>query len=796
MKTSVGQQLLCFHCGDIVLSEIKQGDKSFCCEGCLTVHNILSESGMGHYYEMGRGSGNKVLHKDAEEFAFLDNPEIAGLLIDFKNEDLVRLNLQLPAIHCSSCIWLLEHLNLLHPGILFGRVDFLKKELTVRVDPNKISVRQLVELLRDIGYKPDISLKQEQKEKQDKSERDLLLKLAVAGFCFGNIMLFSFPEYFGLKLREDEVFARFFSYINLVLALPVLFYSAYDYFDSAIKSLRKKVLHINVPLALGMLALFLRSAYEIIWQVGPGYLDSFAGLLFFLLSGKWFQQYTWSHLNFERDYKSYFPLAVTVKEGERWVSRLLSEIQKGDRLRIRNGELIPADSIVLKGDALIDYSFVTGESIPVSKVLGEIVYGGGRQSGAAIEIEIVKEVAQSQLTRIWNGQESTQKESSLESFSSKVSRYFTIALLAIACSTFLIWSFSSWSIAFFSFTSVLIVACPCALALSSPLALGNTLRLLGRKGLYLKNAAVVEQMAQINHIVFDKTGTLTEPELLKVKWLGGPLSESESAAIKELTSHSNHPYSRAVYQSLQAENGQLLTQVKEIPGSGLSGMHTEFGQVKIGNAAFNGISGKMNGPAVYVTFNGIERGKFLFENAYRSKVANLLNELGKTFKISILSGDHASEELHLKEMFSGFDQLKFSQTPEQKQKFIQELEASGDRVMMVGDGLNDAGALRMSNTGIAISGQGGQFTPAASGILMAAELENFPSMMKLAKRTLGAIHFSFAISILYNIVGLWFAVQGQLSPVLAAVLMPLSSISVVLINTFITNYYAYKLKLK
>lgn len=796
MKTSVGQQLLCFHCGDIVLSEIKQGEKSFCCEGCLTVHNFLSESGMGHYYEMGRGSGNKVIQKDNEEFAFLDNPQIADLLIDFKNDELLRLNLQLPSIHCSSCIWLLEHLNLLHPGILFGRVDFLKKELTVRINPAKISVRQLVELLRDIGYKPDISLKQEQKEKQDKSERDLLLKLAVAGFCFGNIMLFSFPEYFGLQLREDTVFAKFFSYINLVLALPVLLYSASDYFDSAIKSLRKKVLHINVPLALGMLALFLRSVYEILWQVGPGYLDSFAGLLFFLLSGKWFQQYTWSHLNFERDYKSYFPLAVTVWEGERWVSILLSEVRKGDRLRIRNGELIPADSIVLKGDALIDYSFVTGESIPVSKVLGEIVYGGGRQSGGAIEIEILKEVAQSQLTRIWNGQDNEKRESTLESFSSKVSRYFTIALLFIALSTFAVWSFSSWSLAFFAFTSVLIVACPCALALSSPLALGNTLRLLGRKGLYLKNAGVVEQMAQIDHIVFDKTGTLTEPELLKVRWSGNSLNGQENSVIKELTSHSTHPYSRAINGSIPGTSGNTLINIEEIPGSGIRGIHPDLGMVIMGNAAFNGIKTTSEGPIVYLTIAGEHKGQFHFENAYRSKVSNLLNELGASYKVSILSGDQATEEAHLKRMYGGFKFLKFNQTPEEKQKFIQNLEASGDRVMMVGDGLNDAGALRMSDTGIAISGHGGQFTPAASGILMATDLEKLPSMIKLAKKTLGAIHFSFAISILYNIVGLWFAVQGQLSPVLAAILMPLSSISVVLINTFLTNYHAYKLKLK
>ena len=796
MIDSVKQKEICFHCGDIVIRAVNRGDKTFCCDGCSTVHKILVENGMDDYYRMTQNPGIKVTSSDSEQFAYLDAPEISNLLIDFKNENLVKLSLKIPAIHCSSCIWLLENLHLLHPGILNSRVDFLKKEFTANIDPEKITIRKLAELLRDIGYKPEISLQDEQKSKSNRTDRDLLLKLAVAGFCFGNIMLLSFPEYFGMSLKEDASFYRFFSYINLLLGVPVLLYSASDYFTSAYKALRKKIIHINVPLALGMVALFARSVYEILWEAGPGYMDSFSGLLFFLLAGKWFQNYTYEHLNFERDYKSYFPLAVTIFKDDQWTSTLLSNIHKGDRLKIRNGELIPADAIVFNGDAYIDYSFVTGESVPVHKVLGEIVYGGGRQLGGAIEVEILKEVSQSQLTKIWNSQGDNLNQSRLTSFSELISKYFTIALIAIAFITLIVWSFIDLSIGFFAFTSVLIVACPCALALSSPLALGNTLRLLGSRGFYLKNAQVVEQLARVNHIVFDKTGTLTTPQEFEVQYVGDFANDIFFSAVKSLVDQSQHPYSRAISGKLQNYKLIKVDQFAEISGSGIQGTIESVGFLKLGSASFCGALNTTDYAGVYVSVNGIVMGHFSIKNHYRSFITKLLKRLGVRYKISVLSGDTAREKHGLMQVWNGFQQVFFGQTPEDKKNRISELSQKGDVVMMVGDGLNDAGALMSSDVGVVIAENASQFTPAAKGIIMSEKLPELNRMLRLCVKTLQTIRISFGISLMYNLVGLYFAVQGQLSPVIAAILMPLSSITVVLFNTFYTNYMAHKLKLR
>jgi Cu+-exporting ATPase len=791
MNPATLKDTLCYHCGDKASKSYALGEKLFCCQGCKTVHQILAGNGLDGYYKLQDRPGVKIsFAPDTEEFAYLDNPEIAVLLLDYDDGEMVKLSLQIPSIHCSSCIWLLEHLQKLHPGIHWGRVDFLKKEFTASIDSKKLSVRQLAELLNSIGYKPLITLENQQQKKTQHSNKELILKLGVAGFCFGNIMLFSFSEYFGLSSLQYPQFERFFSYLNFILAIPVLFYSGQHYLTSAWKSITRGILHINVPLALGMVAFFGRSAYEILSKTGPGYMDSLSGLIFFLLIGKWFQDYTYEHLSFERDYKSYFPLAVTVKDNGQWVSRLLSKITKGNRLRIKNGELLAADGILLSGDGQIDYSFVTGESVPVHRIVGEMVYGGGRQVGGTIEVEITKDVSQSQLSKIWNANYSDKDAPSrLVSFSSKVSHYFTIVLLLVAFASLIYWSFTDVSKGFFAFTSVLIIACPCALALSSPLALGNTLRILGRKGLYLKNVNVVEELAHTDHIVFDKTGTLTKTNDFSIKFEGEDLSNAQLAAVKGLASHSNHPFSRAIYQSLTNVDVAGLSKVHEIPGNGLLGFHESFGEIRMGSAEFTESNSIAIGSGVYLKIGSFRPGYFSINAEYRPFVKKLLNRLSKKFKLSVLSGDSYRESSKLKNLFGRFENAFFEQSPEDKLSKIEAMRKD-QMVMMVGDGLNDAGALLSSDVGLVVVEDTAQFTPAAKGIITAKDLTHLPDLLLLTRKTVNIIKGSFCISTIYNIVGLWFAVQGLLSPLFAAILMPLSSITIILFNTVATNVAA------
>jgi len=427
----------CYHCGeDCIDKTLYFDDRAFCCQGCQTVYEILNGSDLCQYYDLEKNPGIQLKTPARQEkYAYLDNEDIISKLYDFQDGTLRKVTFYVPTIHCSSCIWLLENLYKLREGILHSSVNFLKKQVSITFEENKVKLRQVVELLAAVGYAPEISLAQNKKGTK-KKDHSLAIKIGLAGFCFGNTMLLSLPEYLDTDFSLAEDFRAFFGYINLILALPVFLYAASDYFVSAWKGIRHRFINIDVPIALGILALFGRSAYEIISTTGPGYMDSLTGLVFFLLIGKWYQSKTYQALSYDRDYASYFPIAVTKVKGDEEQSLPLKDLQVGDRIIIRNQELIPADAILIKGEANIDYSFVTGESVPVSKNSGEQLYAGGRQVGSTLTVEVQKPVANSYLTELWNQEVfDKQRQSRLNSLVDVVSKYFTIAVILISLGT-------------------------------------------------------------------------------------------------------------------------------------------------------------------------------------------------------------------------------------------------------------------------------------------------------------------------------------------------------------------------
>ncbi|MCG8475179.1 MAG: heavy metal translocating P-type ATPase metal-binding domain-containing protein, partial [Cytophagales bacterium] len=623
----------CYHCGSSCDEDHVLFDgKDFCCTGCRTVYEILNESGLDNYYQLEQTPGSTAKKLIEETFAFLDSDKIQQKLVDFQSESLVKVTLYLPAIHCSSCIWLLENLYRLQPGVIQSRVNFIKKKATIEFDPSVISLRQVAELLERIGYPPFISLEEGEKKTTKKGNRGLLLRIGVAGFCFGNIMLGSFPEYFGFEGLTDDFYRHFFSWANVLLSLPVVFYCSTDYFKSAYQGLRERYINIDVPIVLGIVTLFVRSIIEVVFNYGPGYFDSLAGLLFFLLIGKWFQSISYENLSFERDYKSYFPLAVSrTRQGEKDIVPV-SELQVGDVIVIRNQEVIPADAELLSKSACINYSFVTGEAEPIEKTKGSYIYAGGRQEGSSIELLVKKSVSQSYLTQLWN-QESFQKEesSSREHLINTISRYFTLAVLLIASFTALYWGLVDPDKVMNAFTAVLIVACPCALALASPFALGNAQKIFGRNKLYLKNALVAEKMAKIDQVVFDKTGTLTYTDSAEISVHGDELSEKNKQALLSLVQHSTHPLSRRLYGFLGRKEEVLqVNDFEEIEGKGLKG--TVGGvQCRLGNRSFvlnEQTKESINQTEVYWSC-GAENGSFRFSNKYRKGLSGLFRKLAR-----------------------------------------------------------------------------------------------------------------------------------------------------------------------
>jgi len=786
----------CFHCGDLSdSSTIFFDDKSFCCQGCKTVYEIFSENDLTCYYDLQSAPGTTP--KDIQgKYDFLSQQNIIDKLVEFDDGKSQIATLYIPQIHCSSCIWILENLNKLNSHISSSQVDFGKKTVRLQFNSQNYSLKEAVILLSSIGYEPYISLEDFSTGKSQVN-RSLIYKLGIAGFAFGNVMFLSFPEYFEVKEFWLDQYKPFFRWLMFAFSLPVVFYSSQDYYISAYKGLRAKVLNIDVPIALGIIVLFLRSTWDIVFDLGSGFFDSLTGLLFFLLLGKFFQQKTYSFLSFERDYKSYFPIAITKisKNGEEHPIQVY-DIKKGDRLLIRNEELIPVDGVLIKGKAKIDYSFVTGESDPVSKVSGDKLFAGGKQASGSIEMEALKSVEQSYLTQLWgNDVFNKDKADGFTTLTNLISKRFTIVVLSIAFISTAFWLFVDASKALNVFTSVLIIACPCAIALAAPFTLGNILRIFGKHKFYLKNATVIEQLAAIDTIIFDKTGTITSNKQSTATYEGDALSSSEEVLLKNTLRVSNHPLSRTLYDLLEENDIIMLDQFEEHVGQGIQGVHQQD-SIKIGSANF---VGKTNDTAVlntsvHISTNDAYKGKFTFYNSYRKGLSQLFNKLKKNYDLAILSGDNEGEMENLKKLLPARTKLLFNQKPDDKLEYIKHHQSEGAKVLMIGDGLNDAGALAQSNVGIAISENVNVFSPACDAILDAVKFNNLSDFINLSKSAIKIVKWSFVLSFMYNVVGVSFAVTGRLEPVVAAILMPLSSISIVVFTTIATNVTARRLK--
>lgn len=785
----------CFHCGNEIIKkdEIIFDEKIFCCNGCKTVYEIFSQNDLSCYYDFENAPG--ATPQDIKgKYDFLDDEKIITKLLEFQEDSTAIVSLFIPHIHCSSCIWILENLQKLQDGISTSQVNFPEKKVRVTYNPTKTSLKDIVYLLSSIGYEPYISLENFDEGKK-KVDRSLIYKIGIAFFCFGNIMLLSFPEYFEVEEFWINQYRGFFRWLIFALALPSFLYSASGYYVSAWKSIRSGFLNIDIPIALGIIVMFVRSTVDIIFDYGQGFFDSMTGLVFFMLLGKLFQQKTYDFLSFERDYKSYFPIAITkiLPSGEE-ISVQVYDIEKGDRLLIRNQELIPVDGILISEKAAIDYSFVTGEAVHIEKKSGDKLYAGGRMLGNVVEVEVLFSISQSYLTQLWSNDIFQKRvEQKHKTITDRISRYFTPILLLIAVISFLYWIFIDVTTAFNVFTAILIVACPCALALTAPFTLGNVLRILGNRKFYLKNALVIEQIAKVDTIVFDKTGTITTNKKTAITYEGEILNEKELAVLKNTLRGSNHPLSRRLYDFIPNQERMEVISFEEVIGKGIFATCNNM-TIKLGSSQFlqHMSENTHKKTKVHVEIDGIYKGSYIFNNQYRKDLEQLFENLAKKYSLVVLSGDNDGERKILEKMLPSKTKLVFNQKPEEKLSYIENLQKEGKNVMMIGDGLNDSGALAQSNVGISISENVNVFSPACDGILDASQFDKINFFMNYSKNAMKTIYMSFCLSLLYNVVGLSFAITGALSPIVAAIIMPLSTITIVSFVTIMTNIYARK----
>ena len=801
MSTSKAISLACYHCGNEVnTTNISIGEKAFCCSGCKMVYEILQSKDLCNYYELNQRPGVvQDKSKRSDKYNFLDNVDIQQKLIHFSNNESSHVTFYLPQIHCSSCLWLLENIHKVNEGIISSRVNFTKKEVFIVFNHHQTSLRGVVESLDGIGYEPYLSLNEIGNEGGSKTDRTRWYKIGIAGFCFANIMMMSLADYFVSENVIDYKIELFFKTISLLLSLPVLFYSATEFFTSAWYGLKNKYLNIDLPVAMALVITFLRSLYEIVNGAGNGYLDSMSGIVFFMLIGRWLQSRTYQTISFDRDYKSFFPIALNVIKDGVIIPTEISKVKVNDVIQVYSNEIIPVDAILSKGNASIDYSFVSGESLPIQVNIGELIYAGGKQLDGLLELVVVKEVSQSYLTNLWNNPVFNKKQPLQHSTYDTIGKYFTYAVLAIGLIAGMYWlNLGETKLMWNAITTVLIVACPCALLLSQNYTNGNILRIFGLNKFYLRSPEIIERLSQITHIVLDKTGTLTQTKGSNVKYSGKVIDQAIQSDIASLLKQSSHPASKLVSAFLNIQDVSEVNDFKETDGQGIEGWVNEK-HIKIGSPKFVGgeYYKDKQGTKVIVSIDGIIIGEYIISNKYRFGVSRLIQSLKKKYTLSLISGDNDTELTHIQDLLGKESDVFFNQSPQQKLDYVQELQSKHHlNVMMIGDGLNDSGALKQSDIGIAVADTGNNFTPSSDGVIDSSKLANLNTFIQFAIAGKKIILITFSISAIYNIIGLYFAVQGILSPVVAAILMPCSSITIIALTYGLTEWLSKYYHLK
>lgn len=784
---------LCRHCGDpCAVNATRTADGAFCCGGCASVFQVLREHGLDGFYACSVTPGisqRAATVRQRDRFAALDDPTIAASFLVSTGRQTARAVLPVPSLHCASCVWLVEQLWRLMPGVTHSEVDLMRRVVRIDFDPGATTVRRVAEALASIGYEP--SLDDQHPHRVSPARRALLLKIGVAGFAFGNVMLFSIPQYAnGVPL--EPAFQRLFDSLNFALALPVLLYSASDYFRAAWGAIRQRVLTLDIPVALGLAVMFARSSGDILAGVGPGFFDSFSGLVLFLLVGKLFQQKAFDAIAFDRNVRSFLPLSIQVERDGRLVTVPVPALRAGDVMLVRPREVVPADAVLLDDEGAIDYAFVSGEQVPVPARRHDIVRAGGRVVDRALRLRAVRSASHGTLAELWSHPVLARvKRRWLTDVSQIFGAWFTFFALAVAAAGAAAW----WPDARMSLqvaTAVLIIACPCALTLAAPITLGTAMGVLGRAGCFLKTPAIALDLSRIDTIVFDKTGTLTTGGAEIAPQQHG-LDDADWRLARALAGASAHPVSRALAAGTvvsSVADGLVATDVREFAGLGVTGT-IDGHRVGIGNAAFVGaVSGReLAGDAALTWLSVDDRvGHVHLSAAARPGMDAMLGRLDEDHRLILLSGDHARDADTWRRWFG--DRMHFRHAPVEKLSAIRSEAEAGRHVLMVGDGLNDAGAFAAADVGMAVSDDTACFVPACDVVIRGDRLAMLPALLAYALRARRVIVLSFLVSIAYNVLGLTLALRGDLTPLATAVLMPVSSLTVIALSVGLMRWRA------
>lgn len=807
----------CIHCGLAVptpfrLAQQRRGiaDTQFCCSGCECVYQVIHGLGLDEFYNIRKRlpPEQPVAARLVEsEFKHFADPEFQKEFVETNSEGLSRVELFLEGIHCAACVWLLEKLPHVLQGVSEVRVNFGESFATIIYDANSITLPKVAETINSLGYIPHPRRYEQEAAQRLADRRTLLLRIGVAGLAAGNTMMVAVSMYQGWFTGIAPKFSAFFHWFSLLVSVPAVFYSALPFYRAALGGLRARMLHIDLPISLGILAGFFASVYQTLRGASHVYYDSICALIFLLLIGRFLQRAGIDKAIQQTELLYVLSPNMARRCGDQGIEEVYTNsLQVGDVIEVRPGETFAADGLLMQGTTKVDRSVLTGESRPIACAPGDKVFAGTKNIEAEVLLRVDTTARQSRLGKLMRDLEhSAQEKSGLTLVTDKIAGWFVLVvlLLAVGCAVF--WSFhTDVSTAIEHTLALLVISCPCALGLAAPISMSIATRAAARRGVFIKNTETIEQLCLVDTVYLDKTGTLTKGAPSVASWHCASEDTLDQAVLISvaLEEGSTHPLAHAIRNfaaARQIETGsasELMQTTREIPGKGVQGTDGKAGEWRLGSLgwvqehgaaldeqskAFCKASKERGLSPIALTQGGRCVAFFAIGDALKDEARGFVSALEKQgIKCSILSGDYAQiVALAARQLGISADRVRAELSPEEKVSVILE-DISASACAMIGDGVNDAAAFAAADVGIAVQGGAEASLRSADIFVNSSNLNDTRDVFEMARRTIAVIRRNLVFSLAYNMVGASLALAGMVSPLLAAVLMPLSSLTVVL----------------
>ena len=783
---------------------IKENDLNFCCGGCQSVYHILKSENLDSFYEkLGNKTIKAPLQVSNDDLSKFDSENFLNSYTTITKDGFVQIDLILEGIHCAACVWLNEKVLYDTKGVIEANINFTTNKARVVFNSDILKLSDIIKKIRSVGYNAYAYDSSIADKEASKAKQDYFVRIMVAVVCTMNIMMLSVAKYTGFFTGMSIEVKNMIHLAEFILTTPVLFFSGFVFYKGAYFGLKNRIVNMDLLVSSGATMTYVYSLFVLFGAKGESYFDSVAMIITFVLVGKYLEVIgKKSAIDTLDKIKSTLPLeAIVVKDGKK-ETKALNLVQVGDLIELKIGEKVPVDGKIISGNASFDESSLTGESIPVYKKTGDNIFSGTVILDSTILFEVVKDFKNSTFSSIVTLlEDSLNSKPKIQTLANKISRRFSLIILSIAFITFLVWYYFGLDLGFYfegvnqferSFItaiSVVVIACPCALALATPMASLVGISELAKKSLLFKEAKFIETIANATTVVFDKTGTLTKGEL-EVSFVEFFNKDERSInLLYSLLDSSNHPVSIAVKRYIKENfevSNVILEDVKNIEAKGLSARYENI-EILGGNEALLKefdvkINIHLNSKFTQYLFCIDKKivANFELKDELKDDAKELIEYLKEQNIESImLTGDNnfvassIAKELEI-------SNYKANLTPKDKADFIKDLKNSGKTVVMVGDGVNDSVALASSDVAIAMGNSADISMMVSDVVMLNSKLKSLKDAFIISKKTYKHIKQNLAFSLIYNTITIPIAAAGFIIPLFAALSMSLSSLVVVL----------------